>query len=200
VTINSYFEGGLTQIPISQPSGPSGTAAASGVNSAPSGSGASAAGTFDVSHFEGGYAETGIYAPITIARTSWTHDGQYYGLFAAPLVKGGFLGFGGNNNIYQFWGAGLRLGQIDIPLHSDKNVATEMWWVDATSGDWANFKNAAGKTSPRYDLKARFRIPATNFFVGYEVNTGPGSKDMRFLFGVKVDPTTVISKLVPGIK
>lgn len=202
---NSYVEARLTDIPISQTSG---TAAGSGSTTQTS--------TASPAQFQGGYFEGGIYFPMVPSWAQWVHDGKANGLFVAPMAKLGFqagdVGSSsstdpGRFDVFRFYGFGARVGHFTL-FHQPQSEAPELLsWLDVTAGRWDNFRiypsgtpNHMYERPLRFDAVGRLKIPFTPFYVGGEVNVGPGPDDLRVFVGTRIDIGKVLTSLIPALK
>jgi hypothetical protein len=179
-----------------------------------------------------GLAQVGVYMPMAITR--WDFGGNPNRLFVAPLGKFGIQTITsdipsaegvrlGEDNVYNFFGYGLRLGHYQLKYKSgpaiDTNIGPELIsWLDITYGKWENFEilnpvidPATGTAKPdptdpkkflmvrkrpwRVGAEGRLKIPTTPFMVGFDGNFGQGPDDLRFLFGIRFDIGKVLAKL-----
>ncbi|MGP8247040.1 MAG: hypothetical protein ACLQVN_21295 [Bryobacteraceae bacterium] len=201
---NSYFEARLTDIPISQSSSTTSTGTTTPTSTA------------SPSQFQGGYFEGGIYFPMVPGWAQWVHNGQGNGIFAAPLAKLGFQAgdVGGSSftdperfDVFRFYGFGARIGHFDLYDHPQPEAPELLIWLDVTVGRWDNFRiypsgipNRVYERPWRFDAVGRLKIPYTPFYVGGEVNVGPGPDDLRIFVGTRIDIGKVLTSLIPALK
>lgn len=180
ILVSSYFEGDLTQIPFS-----SGTTA------------------LNISSAQGEFLEGGIYAPIIPGKAQWRWRGQANGFFFSPLAKYTLLAPGGANlstgfNAYRAYSGGFRLGHFRMPAHLDRHSPELLSYLDVTVGRWENFREMNGARGVRVDATGKYKIPYTVFYVGFEVNAGPGGSEYQTFVGTRIDPSSILGKILPS--
>ncbi len=158
--------------------------------------------------------QAGIFAPFYSGVTSWKFKGAHNALFGGPILKMGFqtvtgkltdqeaLRFGGDD-LYHFWAVGARFGHYSFDKDSD--VAPELnSYMDLSVGRWENFTvckegtsgaSCARERRNRFAAEGRLKVPATPFQIGFDLNSGRGPDDLRFLFGLKFDIGKLFAKL-----
>lgn len=106
-----------------------------------------------------------------------------------------------SQGLYYFYAGGARLGHYK--LFNSWNIAPELLsHLDILFGKWQNFEQCQGACSATsslvlptmISLDGRLKIPSTFFQVGFDAitpltRTVGTQGDLRFLFGVQVDPT-----------
>ena len=211
---NTFFEGELTQIPVSSSSSnstpssstdeASRTALASG-STTPSSNNSSST-TPNILSAKGGYVEGGIYAPVVLGGLQWRYRGQENALFFAPLVEYGFLEPGNTTNgvttlynSYRTWSAGVRFGHFQILGNPDKHSPDLLSYLDVTWGKWEDFRESGGGRGLRMDATGQLKIPYTVFYLGFDVNTGPGGSYYKVFAGARVDASTVLGPVMSKI-
>ena len=165
--------------------------------------------------------QAGVYVPFFHGRTSWQFKGANNSWFFGPIFKMAFqtitgglttgesARFGGDD-LFNSFATGVRFGHYSFEPTASQDLSPELHsYLDITAGKWENFERcttpaaSAGSTPSltckkdiRLGAEGRLKIPATPFQVGFDLNTGEGRDDLRFLLGVKFD----IGKLFGGLK
>lgn len=208
ILFNTYFDGRLTQ---------AGVVSTEGRLQAPT----------IVQQNNSGFIELGGYMPWYTGWSSWNFRGQDQAIFAAPIVKAGFVALSSedlqaraevlrtNNGVYalnpsdvyrQLHG-GVRFGHMH--LSASGNVMPELVsYIDLTVGRFDNYRKpkpdvepsyGAGFVSPaRFEIHGRAKIPQTPLTIGFTINTGSGPDDYQLFVGSRFDATKFLKKLLPG--
>ena len=122
------------------------------------------------------------------------------------------------DDLFEFWAAGARLGHFKFEK-SESSTPNLVSYLDITVGRWENFErcvlppidrpteNRTGivscETNPtlapeidfRIGIEGRLKIPKTPLQFGFELNTGQGQDDLRFIIGATFDIAKGVGKL-----
>lgn len=106
-----------------------------------------------------------------------------------------------SQGLYYFYAGGARLGHYE--LSSSWNIGPDLLsHLDILFGKWQNFEQCQGECTATSSLvlptmialNGRLKIPSTFFQIGFDAitpltKTAGTQGDLRFFFGVQVDPT-----------